>query len=259
MSKTILSSTLHDPKGSLDAAILSFGPVIRSQHCDAVIAVTPETPERTIEKIRIVGIDCFVNGKSRQSTYTSSLSSAVKACKGEKIFFCDFDRVLHWVKNYPDEYANFANSNSSENNDFVLVGRTSRAFQTHPLTQKATECAMNYYCSMLLERMLMDFGTATFCMNKNIANTILEKSVADYGIWVEWPVIGITHADKFNYCEAEGLEWETPDRYSKDIKKLGYNVWLKEFQSSQEWSLRNALMLEGMDAAFQQIKPAKNI
>lgn len=255
MQKTILAATLHDPKGSLEAMIEKYGHLISEQHEYASVALTAQSNSTLIKAISSVGINCFVSGTTRRETYMSGLSSALEY-SGDRIFFCDFDRVLHWVKSYLKEYT--AVQKHSEF-DFLLLGRTPRGFATHPKTQKVPEGALNYYCSGLLGKMLMDFGAAVFCMTKEIAKTILGKSKADYGIYAEWPVIAAMHAKNFGYVEVDGLEWETPDRFKDDIMKKGHARWLKEFQSPQEWALRNILMREGMEAAYHQIRAAKDI
>lgn len=255
MQKTILAATLHDPKGSLEAMIGKYGHLIGEQHEYASVALTAQSNPALVKVISDVGINCFVSGTTRRETYMSGLSSALE-CSGDRIFFCDFDRVLHWVKSYLKEYT--AVQKHSEF-DFLLLGRTHQAFASHPKTQKVPEGTLNYYCSNLLGKMLMDFGAAVFCMTKEIAKTILGKSKADYGIYAEWPMIAATHAKNFGYVEVDGLEWETSDRFDDEIRKKGRARWLREFQSPQEWALRNILMHEGIEAAYQQVMAAKDI
>ncbi len=255
MNKIILASTLHDPKGSLEEAIKKYSPQLIKQHSNAVIAITPQTPDNIVNTIQAQGITCFKSGQSRRSTYVSSLNAGINL-PGDLIFFCDFDRILHWIKTHSQEYTNTLKHTEF---DFILVGRTHHAFETHPKTQKVTEGALNYYCSMLLGKMLMDFGAATFLMNKTIADKILKTTKYDYGIFAEWPVIAAMHTNRFGYFEAQGLEWETPDRFEAEIKSKGYSCWLKKFQTKQEWALRNTLMQEGIEAAYHQVNSAKNI
>jgi hypothetical protein len=52
-----------------------------------------------------------------------------------------------------------------------------------------------------------------------------------YGFYCEWPITLWRHAENPAYVEVEGLEWETPDRYQEEIKKKGYERWLREFQT----------------------------
>src|SRR5688572_32721375 len=46
------------------------------------------------------------------------------------ILFCDFDRVLHWAECYPVELAGVAVDLAAH--DFTVLGRTTRAFESHP-------------------------------------------------------------------------------------------------------------------------------
>jgi hypothetical protein len=47
---------------------------------------------------------------------------------------------------------------------------------------------------------------------------------------------------KYRNVEAEGLEWETPDRFRAEIAELGYDAWLDQFQSPAERRRRVACM-----------------
>jgi len=43
---------------------------------------------------------------------------------------------------------------------------------------------------------------------------------------------------KIGFTRARGLEWETPDRYRKEIEAEGYRRWLRGFETPAEWRRR---------------------
>ena len=64
----------------------------------------------------------------------------------------------------------------------------------------------------------------------------------ELGFYASWPVILWKNAKNKKYIEVEGQEWETPDRFQKEINKQGYNNWLSQFQTIKEWKLRVRLL-----------------
>ncbi len=44
--------------------------------------------------------------------------------------YCDFDRLLTWIKEYPAELNSFIQNIVDV--DYLIIGRTEKAFQTHP-------------------------------------------------------------------------------------------------------------------------------
>ena len=49
--------------------------------------------------------------------------------------YCDFDRVITWIKLYPKElFEVISNFNNSFDKDYIVVGRTEKPLiHTHPL------------------------------------------------------------------------------------------------------------------------------
>ena len=63
------------------------------------------------------------------------------------ILFCDFDRVLHWAECYPDGLARVVTDLAAR--DFTVLGRTARAFASHPRIQRPLprQPCRSYPCS----------------------------------------------------------------------------------------------------------------
>jgi len=60
----------------------------------------------------------------------------------------------------------------------------------------------------------------------------------DFGFYGEWPVIVFAKGYKIGFTKVRGLEWETPDRFRKEIGVQGYRRWLRNFEDQAEWKRR---------------------
>ena len=87
-------------------------------------------------------------------------------------------------------------------------------------------------------------------MTTELAKLLLKtKSFSSTGFYFFWPYFLWRSAERKKYVEVEGHEFETPDRYSEQIKKTGYGEWLRQFDNINEWKRRFA-MVEDMLMEF---------
>jgi len=120
------------------------------------------------------------------SSYQTALSK-FSWSNGDRIFYCDFDRALHWIKTYSEELKQLAKS--PPENDYVLIGRTKRAFQTHPETQTMTEGIGNKLVSKMLSLAeTRDILGTTWILTPELAEMIIKKEPRNqFGFYTEWP------------------------------------------------------------------------
>ncbi|HEU5090215.1 MAG TPA: hypothetical protein VFT99_22320, partial [Roseiflexaceae bacterium] len=170
---------------------------------------------------------------------------------GDVILFCDLDRLMHWVEYYPDELA--ATLNALGDADFTVLGRTARAFASHPLTQTTTEAIVNEVFGRVSGRR-WDVTAAARGMRRAAAEAIV-AGYTDNGIGSDtgWPLFVKQAGLQLAYIETEGLEFETPDRYADEIAAAGgLAAWLEQSADNlQEWLLR----LEIAHAELAALKP----
>ncbi len=229
-AEIVLASTLHDTDNRLEESIIKYGSIIRETFQSSSIVVTPSTNRQIVNTLNGLGFETSKGSKTIISAYKKALKQALTN-NPKHIFYCDFDRILHWVDAFPQELIETART--SYINDFLLIGRTTRAFQTHPKTQIETEIIANQLASKLLGfRQTRDILSVCWRLTSTLAETLLQLPTRNsYGFYVEWPVYAWQHADNPCYIEVDGLEWETPDKYGEEIKKMGYEAWLKAFKS----------------------------
>ena len=152
--------------------------------------------------------------------------------------YIDFDRLLHWIKNYQVEFEKIITN--TEGFDFVLIGRTERAHNTHHIALLKTETILNtFYSKILDEEKRLDFLCPNWIMTKTLAERVLSLELyTSTGFYVYWSYVLWMETTKKIYLEVEGQEYETPDRYREEIKKIGYENWLKTLDTGKEWTRR---------------------
>lgn len=247
-----LSSTLHDPEARLLSLIRRLTGSLPAIFNPITVRISPETDRKVLDELREQGVKASYGSKNVVDTYKGALIDALKEGSGH-IFYCDYDRVLHWFNKYPDELAQI--NKATRNHDFTLIGRTERAFRTHPQTQRKTEYIANLVGSKILRfEETRDIIGACWNLSTQLAETLVRvSSDSTYGFYCEWPTIAWQSARSPGYLEVEGLEWETPDRFQKEIGKIGYDEWLAKFQTQAEWERRIKVMEDSISSLLKYI------
>lgn len=222
----MLAATHHDPEGRLYAQTERMLPLLGSIFEAIAVQTTHATQECTIELlvcagVRVgqettdqpIGLDGL--GRARRAAVELALQLSAPA-----MLFCDFDRALHWAEYQPDELAQVA-ARLAEH-DFTVLGRTGRAFATHPRIQRDTEAVVNHVYASVSGH-AWDVTAAARGLSRRAAAAILagcpDESI---GTDVSWPLFveragGLT----LGYIVTEGLEFETADRYADQICAAG--------------------------------------
>lgn len=142
--------------------------------------------------------------------------------------YCDADRALHWVCEHPGELTQVAEG--LERRDFTVLGRTDRAFSTHPRPQRDTEAIVNHAFRIVSGRH-WDVMAGARGLSRRAAAEIV-RGCLDDGIStdVSWP-LHLDSAGGFSlgYTATEGLEFETADRHGVEIAAAGGHAeWLRQ-------------------------------
>ena len=238
-------ATLHDPRGAAltllerEAVSTALGayPLV-------VVAATAATDTRVTTQLERLGARVVPGGQAGEGR-RAALTAAGRdrpAC-----FSCDFDRWLHWAWFWPDELAalpaRVARLGSGRRIApwYVCLGRTARAFATHPAAQRLPETATNRALSAAAGRPL-DAAAGAAWLTPEAAKVILagsrEPSAATD---LEWPAL-ILHRDpgRLRGLRCEGLEWETPDVHAAEIVTAGgLAAWTRAtFDTPTMWAAR---------------------
>jgi hypothetical protein len=157
---------------------------------------------------------------------------------------CDFDRALHWVAHYPGELD--AVIAEIAEYDLLVLGRTERAWATHPPYQAKTEPLFNKVFA-LTTGLAWDVGAGSRGFSRRGAEKLLELSrEPTVGIDAEWPLLLLGQEGfSVGFRACEGLEFETADRFAAEIEAAGgYAAWEAEMSADPvRWVFRMRLGL----------------
>ena len=241
----MLAATHHDPEGRLYDQTARVLPQLTRLFSAIAIQATQASQPRSLDLL--AGAGALV--QQEESAHSSSLVLLGRARRdalgcalrldAPVILFCDFDRALHWAECYPDELARVASDLAAR--DLTVLGRTARAFGSHPRIQRDTEAIVNtVYASV--SGHAWDVTAAARGLSRRGAAAILagchEQSV---GTDLAWPLFLQRRAGfTIGYCATEGLEFETADRYADQVAAAGGIVaWMARLDADpQRWAER---------------------
>ncbi len=241
-----LVSSLHDPEARLAKLTRTYGKALKRMYFGHIaVRTTKNTHPETLQALSSASIS-YTQQRTASKYVSMGKTSKEAILQGVKfktrhIHVCDFDRILHWIKTHPNELRDIVELLPSYQG-LTWIGRTKRAFETHPKTQRKTEEIVNILASEVAG-LEVDIMSGSYAMDLKSAKQILKDSKkTDFSFFAEFLVIAKEKNIQINSLITEGLEWETPDQYTDKIQKEGYNDWLEEFMSLPEWKRRVELM-----------------
>jgi hypothetical protein len=254
MSDIVLVCLTRDPEANLEPSIVKLQHKLSEIYNDRIVFVSRDTAPKIKRALTESG---WTVTDQREEGVGESRRDALQIAKQENythIHLCDLDRALHWVSTYPDEMKRI--HNEIPNHDFLILGRTHRAFETHPEPQKLTENLTNQFFRNLTGQ-YVDVNAASRGISSKAAQTILNHSQAiSFETDVEWPLIIKQKSHlRLSYLEVEGLEFETHLKHQKEIEAFnGIEQWKKSLdQDPQEWLKRATITKKMIETAIQTL------
>jgi hypothetical protein len=245
---TVFAATHHDPQGLLNAQAQRLLPLLKDLYLHMVVVVTSATSADTQAFLKSEGVCVYDRGTGlpetneylghwRRKSVELSLQEAPTATH---IHFCDFDRLLHWADYYQDELCTVLDIISDH--DFTVLGRTPRAFATHPRVQRDTEAIINHVFHTV-SGLPWDVTAASRGFSRRAAELLVAGSEDDtIGNDCSWPLFFQRHGNmRLHFMQTEGLEFETLDRYSaQELAAVGgVDGWLARLDTDpQQWAQR---------------------
>src|SRR5262245_39171565 len=233
-----LAATLHDPTGALYRLIRTALPRLHAIYGRIAVATSPPTSARVQALLADAGVHA---GTPRKNTRGPLYRTAVRrALAGgtAHVHYLDFDRALHWLARAPRELT--AALRLGVRHRVLVLGRTPKAHRSHQLPLYATEvlaCGLMVRHAGLTGR--LDLLVPSFILGRAEAKLLCTRSrthgAAMYG---EWPALLLGLASEVGYLECRGLDWETPDRDPRGVRRLGLAAWRRRFETPAEWRLR---------------------
>src|SRR5438067_2129426 len=148
------------------------------------------------------------------------------------------DRALHWLRRAPRELA--AVVRVGRRYPAVIVGRTEKAHRSHHLPLYATEVVANRLLAARLGLTgRIDLLVPSFIMTDTLVRQLVTRSRArGEAIYGEWAALVVQLGRDVAYLECRGLDWETPDRHRRSVRRVGLPAWRNRWSSPAEWDLR---------------------
>jgi hypothetical protein len=264
-STVALVVTVHEPDERLIGLARSQLPVLVAGYDGVAAFCSGSTHPTMLDLLRhhgaVVGVDeapaagIDYIGNVRRKTLRAGLEAGTTHLQ-----MCDFDRALHWAAHYPRELEGVAASIPGY--DLLVLGRTERAWATHPPYQAETEPLFNRVFA-LVTGLPWDVGAGSRGFSRRAAETLLALSREQtVGIDAEWPLLLLGRGGfRVGFRACEGLEFETADRFGPEIEAAGgYEAW--EAQTSSDparWAYRLKVALLISEAAVRYGKAAGRV
>lgn len=225
MSDVALSCPLHDAYNSISEYILRYFPLISDMYSNMYVVVTSATHKDVISALEKVGAKVIPQkgGGVGKEFISDARRQAIRVSfeHGHSYtHFVEVDRLLQWYHKYPQELRSIVEQIPAH--DFLIIGRTKRAFDTHTKCQIETERLSNKVCSLLLGKEV-DITCASRGISRKAGEVILQNSKAKYSSTdSEWPIIIKCCTDiPIGYIEVEGLEFEAMFRHPEEVIEAG--------------------------------------
>lgn len=248
-----LAATLHDPHAADLGSMLAALPGVAALYAGIAIVATEETPERVLAPLRDAGATVL----QRPSDYREIGWRRLEAVRAAATFapavhLCDFDRLLHWWHGWHAEL--LATLPRIAAHDLLILGRTPRAWATHPANQIETEGLANRAVSHFYGADVDICSGSRGLSRRAIAYLATHGREHSVGTDAEWPIL-LRAAPDFR-CEqllAEGLEFETGDRYPEEVAQVGgltaWNATLD--RDAARWAFRVQIAGDIVQAALR--------
>ena len=234
-----------DPQERLHAQIKRIAPVLADIFDGIAVRASAITSQRSLERFAAAGAHIYQDPLDRADGWSKiglARRDAIRLALQLDcpfILYCDSDRILHWAERYPQELTDVVARLSEF--DFTVLGRTPRAFATHPRMQRDTEAIVNHIFATFSGRP-WDVTAAARGLSRRAAEAILDGCFdEEVSTDVSWPVF-LQGRDGFaqGYLETNGLEFETADRFEDKVTAAGgLAQWLAQLDADpRRWVQR---------------------
>ena len=247
---TVLLATVHDPDGRMLAALDERGSMLE-RYGAAFVTVTDATDARLLRRLEEVGATIVPGGSEPVGSAMRALLRVALATERSSYLYCDFDRWLHWRGTFPEELAEIPARIAREIPDawYVCIGRTERAFGSHPEVQRVAEWATNRALAIAAGHALDATAGACWVSREGAAVILRGSREETKATDLEWPAL-ILDADplRLGGMFVEGLEFETAEFYGEEARRLGgVAVWVRAtYETPQMWGARLRLAADSV-------------
>lgn len=233
-----LAATLHDPPGALSGVVRRALPGLAALYRAVAVATSPTTATPMKRLLAAAGVHAGTpSANLRGPLYRLALRRAL-ASGAASVHYVDFDRAVHWLARAPRELA--AALRLAPRHPVLVLGRTPKAHRSHHLPLYATEVLVSRLFGVQLGLTgRVDLLVPSFLLARDAAALLLARSRArDTAVYGEWAALLAGLRPEIAYLECRGLEWETPDRHPRAVRRVGLAAWRRRQETPAEWAFR---------------------
>lgn len=246
MSITLAST--WNPRGEL-GRLQRLLPRLGQVYAQRVIVLKPGTAPALIETLAQAGVRTFTPPEwsgGRLMALTQALET-----DAAHIHYADMDRLLRWVETRPDEWQ--AALQSLVQTDYLLMGRSARAYATHPRALVETERISNRVVSQLVGR-AVDVSAGSKGFSRRAAEFLAANCQPGFALGTdgEWTVLLQRAGVHWQYLECDGLDWESADRYQEAAADEAQQAQSAAAYDADpaHWAYRTEVALEVVEQAL---------
>lgn len=205
------AATFHQRHaGSITVALIEQVIEFLHQHYDAVwLSVSEETVPELKEAIRS-NQQCtaiFIPAKGAADARRRLVFAAQHHLPAlDSLHICDFDRVVTWMKTYPEELVAISKKPLPANT-YCILGRTARAFASHPQTWQRTERLINEIAADFFQIEEVDIAAGSALFPISLIPILLKNNNAHLNDG-EWPRNVQRSGGTIVYQACDGLRFE---------------------------------------------------
>ncbi|RLQ94273.1 hypothetical protein [Falsibacillus albus] len=232
-----LLTVTHDPLGKNIDLFKRLKKVIEDLYPELYMAISEESSIKLIREIENSNFNIKIIPKKGAAFARRAVLNFGLTGECGFYHYVDFDRLLTWANNHLVELKEL--KKMLTNQDYMIIGRTERAMNTHPVEWIETERITNKICSIELS---MDVDiTAGSCGFSRESAEYIHKYSNDKMTDGEWPMIVDRMADlRIGYIAVEGLE------YFEEINGIS-----RPISDSEKWLDRLRLSLIISESAIK--------
>lgn len=244
-----LASAWH-PRGELDR-FLGLLPQLEGAFSGIHITLPPETGEEFYHRLQnLPQVSVTLTPDWSWGRFIAVEGALTYPCS--HIQYADFDRLLHWVETRPAEWLKLLDRIINE--ECLIIGRSVRAYQTHPKALIQTEAISNRVVSQILDQE-MDVSAGAKGFSREAAEFIMANCVPGHalGTDAEWPIILKRAGFRLAFVTADGLDWESADRFQqKAAGEQDQQAAADEYDSDPDnWAKRLEIAQEIITQGYQ--------
>jgi hypothetical protein len=260
---SVVLATAWNPRGEL-LRFLRFVERLKSEYKEVAISLPPDVEPRVLDTLQ-----CFeefvllvVTPHWSWGRHLALEKALENRC--DYIHYTDFDRLLRWVETSTEEWRKTIRS--IQKYDCLVIGRTKKAYETHPEAIRRTEAISNLVVSYLLGRSV-DVSAGSKGFSRRAAEYLVEQCQPGdaLGTDAEWPLVLHNAGFRVDYLEVDGLDWESADRQRNQAASSADQRHAAKIYdtNSSNWMQRVKVAMEivqaGIDAVKKEVKQGEEV